>query len=208
MSRTRIHFIRHGITDWNIEGRYQGSTDIELSETGIEQAKRLGKRFKNIDLDVIYASPLKRAYRTAEEVANATNKPIIKQDLFREINFGEWEGHNNKELAEKFGEAFQTFIKDPMTAPMPGEGSFQIAMERGLKGVNEIIEKHRGETVAIVSHGALLRVIMIGLMEFDNSMYFKTWLDNTSISTVDIYSNDRKVLLTLNDKAHLEQGDN
>lgn len=205
MSKTRLYFIRHGITHWNIDGRYQGSTDIELSEDGINQAKALGNRFKNIDLDVIYASPLKRAYRTAEEVASATGKSIIKQDLFREINFGEWEGHNNKELEEKFGDAYATFTKDPMTAPMPGEGSFQIAMKRGLKGIEEILEEHKGKNIAIVSHGALLRVMMIGLMEFDNSMYFKTWLDNTSISIIDVHSNGSKVLLTLNDKAHLEE---
>lgn len=205
--KTRLYFIRHGITEWNIDGRYQGSTDIELSETGKKQAKLLGERFKNIDLDVVYASPLKRAYVTAEAVSNAKGVPIIKCDNFQEINFGEWEGHTSDELRGKYGTIYDDFLKSPMTYEIPGEGSFKNAMNRGLAGVNEILEKHKGENIAIVSHGALLRVMMIGLLEFDNDMYFKTWLDNTSITVIDVYEDGRKMLMTLNDKAHLEKGE-
>lgn len=202
--KTRLYFIRHGETDWNVEGRYQGSTDILLSEVGRKQAKLLGKRFQNIDIDMVYASPLKRAYATAEAVSLGADVPIVKEDDFREINFGEWEGHTTKELEEKFGEAYNTFKKNPMRESMPGEGSFQNAMDRGLKAINNILEKHQGQNIAIVSHGALLRVMMIGLMEFEDSVYFKTWLDNTSISIIDISEKGNKTLVKLNDNAHIE----
>ena len=104
--RTRFYLIRHGETDWNKAGRYQGCTNIQLNEEGLEQARLLGERFKYLPLDVVYVSPLDRAVATAEPVAASHGLTPIKDDHFREINFGEWEGHTIEELSEKYGRAY------------------------------------------------------------------------------------------------------
>ena len=205
--RTRFYLIRHGETDWNKGGRYQGRTNIQLNDAGVEQARLLGERFKYFPLDVVYVSPLDRAVATAEPVAASHGLTPIKDEHFIEINFGEWEGHTIEELSEKFGRAYTDFFKDPFDHPVPGEGSFQIAMNRAIEGFNILAERHKGQNVAIVSHGGLLRVMLVGLLEMDDAFYRKTWMTNTSITMLDVMEDGRKLLMTLNDKAHLEMAE-
>ncbi len=205
--KTRLYLIRHGETAWNKEKRYQGMTDIALSEDGIKQAKLLAKRFQYISLDRIYVSPLTRAIQTAKEIENITNIPITIEDNFREIHFGEWEGHTVEELKEKYGQVYLDFTERPFTSTVPGEGSYQNTMKRALDGVEQILKEHTGENVAIVSHGAFLRVMLFGLLTIAETTYQKIWLTNTSITRIDIYEDGRKFLITLNDKAHLELAD-
>ena len=205
--RTRFYLIRHGETDWNKGGRYQGCTNIQLNEEGREQARLLGERFRYLPLDVVYVSPLDRAVATAEPVAASHGLTPIKDEHFREINFGEWEGHTIEELSEKYGNAYTDFFRDPFDHPIPGEGSFQNAMDRAIEGFNILAERHKGQNVAIVSHGGLLRVMLVGLLEMGDAFYRKTWMTNTSITMLDVMADGRKLLMTLNDKAHLEMAE-
>lgn len=87
--KTRFYLIRHGETEWNSKGIYQGLTDIPLSEEGEKQALCLGKRFENpsIKLDAVYSSPLQRAIKTAESMANAKGLSVVAYEHFKEINF-------------------------------------------------------------------------------------------------------------------------
>lgn len=205
--KTRLYLIRHGVTEWNKGGRYQGWTDIALSKEGEEQAELLAKRFEYMPLDAIYASPLQRAIATAAPIAKAKGMELKVEEAFKEINFGEWEGHTVAELNEKYGQPYMDFFNDPFNHDMPGEGSFRNAAKRVMEGYERIVEAHRGERVAIVSHGGLLRVFLVTLLGLDMKMYRGMWLTNTSISMVDIMPNDEKFLMTLNDKAHLELAD-
>ena len=205
--RTRFYLIRHGETDWNKGGRYQGRTNIQLNDLGREQARLLGERFKYLPLDVVYVSPLDRAVATAEPVATSHGLTPITDEHFIEINFGEWEGHTIEELSEKFGSAYTDFFKDPFDHPVPGEGSFQNAMDRAIEGFNILAERHKGQNVAIISHGGLLRVMLVGLLEMGDAFSRKTWMTNTSITMLDVMSDGRKLLMTLNDKAHLEMAE-
>lgn len=205
--KTRFYLIRHGETLWNRQGRYQGATDIELSEEGKEQAELLAKRFQYLPLDAIYVSPLKRAMATAEPVGRITGITPIVDEHFKEINFGEWEGHSIPELTEKYGESYTKFFENPFKHPFPGEGSFDKVTERSVAGFEALLQKHKGQHVAIVSHGGLLRVMLVGIMGMDIEFYRKTWMTNTSITTVDVMENGKRLLMTLNDKAHLEMAE-
>lgn len=204
--KTRFYLIRHGETEWNSRGIYQGLTDIPLSEEGEKQALCLGKRFENtsIKLDAVYSSPLQRAIKTAESIANAKGLSVVPEQHFKEINFGEWEGHNVKQLTEKYGKSYTDFYERPFSHTFPGEGSFTLVKERSVEGFYQLLEKHKGQSVAIVSHGGVLRVLIMALMDMDETFYKKMWLSNTSITTIDVSENGKMVLLTLNDFAHLE----
>ena len=205
--RTRFYLIRHGETDWNKGGRYQGCTNIDLNEAGREQARLLGRRFEYLPLDHVYVSPLNRAVETAEQVAKAHGLTPIVDEHFKEINFGEWEGHTIQELSEKYGRAYTDFFKDPFDHPVPGEGSFQNAMKRAIEGFEALEKKHKGENIAIVSHGGLLRVMLVGLLGMGDEFYRKTWMTNTSVTMLDVMEDGRRLLMTLNDKAHLEMAE-
>ena len=180
-NKTRFYLIRHGETDWNKGGRYQGCTNIQLNDAGREQARLLGERFKFLPLDVVYVSPLDRAVATAAPLAAAHGLTPVQDAHFREINFGEWEGHTIAELKEKYGKAYIDFFENPFDHPVPGEGSFQNAMDRALEGFEALAERHKGQNVAIVSHGGLLRVMLVGLLGMGDEFYRKTWMTNTRI---------------------------
>ena len=205
--KTRFYLIRHGETLWNRQGRYQGSTDIELSEEGLAQAELMAKRFRYQPLDAVYVSPLKRARATADAIARETGLTPVVEDRFREINFGEWEGKSIPELQEIYGQAYLDFYADPFSHPFPGEGSFAKVTERSMAAFEDILKKHEGQRVAIVSHGGLLRVLLVAIMGMDLNFYRKTWMTNTSITTVDVMADGRRLLMTLNDKAHLEMAE-
>lgn len=203
----RLYFMRHGETVWNTERRYQGMTDIELSEEGLRQAECAAKRFKNIKIDKIYASPLKRAMKTAEKIAAEKGLEIISEDDFREIHFGEWEGKTVPELTEKYGESYTNFIREPHKYGFPGEGSVENVINRIKPGIDKLIAEDEGN-VLIVSHGGIIRLMIMYIMGLDSSWFTKMWINNTGVSIVEI-KNDRRLLLTLNDSAHLaETGQN
>ena len=203
----RLYFMRHGETVWNTERRYQGMTDIELSEEGLRQAECAAKRFKNIKIDKIYASPLKRAMKTAEKIAAEKGLEIISEDDFREIHFGEWEGKTVPELTEKYGESYTNFIREPHKYGFPGEGSVENVINRIKPGLDRLIAEEKGN-VLIVSHGGIIRLMIMYIMGLDSSWFTKMWINNTGVSIVEI-KNDRRLLLTLNDSAHLaETGQN
>jgi len=199
--------MRHGETVWNTERRYQGMTDIELSEEGLRQAECAAKRFKNIRIDKIYASPLKRAMKTAEKIAAEKGLEIISEDDFREIHFGEWEGKTVPELTEKYGESYTNFIREPHKYGFPGEGSVENVINRIKPGIDKLIAEEKGN-VLIVSHGGIIRLMIMYIMGLDSSWFTKMWINNTGVSIIEI-KNDRRLLLTLNDSAHLaETGQN
>ena len=203
----RLYFMRHGETVWNTERRYQGMTDIELSEEGLRQAECAAKRFKNIKIDKIYASPLKRAMKTAEKIAAEKGLEIISEDNFREIHFGEWEGKTVPELTEKYGESYTNFIREPHKYGFPGEGSVENVINRIKPGIDRLIAEDEGN-VLIVSHGGIIRLMIMYIMGLDSSWFTKMWINNPGVSIVEI-KNDRRLLLTLNDSAHLaETGQN
>ena len=203
----RLYFMRHGETVWNTERRYQGMTDIELSEEGLRQAECAAKRFKNIKIDKIYASPLKRAMKTAEKIAAEKGLEIISEDDFREIHFGEWEGKTVPELTEKYGESYTNFIREPHKYGFPGEGSVENVINRIKPGIDRLIAEDEGN-VLIVSHGGIIRLMIMYIMGLDSSWFTKMWINNTGVSIIEI-KDGRKLLLTLNDSEHLaETGQN
>lgn len=197
----RLYMMRHGETVWNTERRYQGMTDIELSDTGIRQARCAAERFKNIDIDKIYCSPLKRAMSTAKPIADEKKLDIIPEENFREICFGDWEGMTVSELTRKYGEEYMNFIKEPHKYGFPGEGTIDKVIERLKPSLDRIIKNESGN-ILIISHGGIIRLMIMYIMGLDNSWFTKMWINNTAISIIEI-KDDRRLMLTVNDSAHL-----
>lgn len=201
--KTTVLLIRHGETEWNTLGKFQGCKDIELSGEGIKQAKLLKDRL-NGNFDYIYSSPLSRAFETASIVASNTDKKVNIADGIKEINFGEWEGLTTLEIAEKYPEKFKVWRTDKVESKICG-GDFSIlnAANRAKNCVLDIINEHRGKKIAIVAHGGIIKAALIGLFEWDMTMYHKIALGNTSINTLTFDKDLVPALVTLNDTNHL-----
>lgn len=203
--KTTVFLIRHGETPWNVLGKFQGSNDIALSEKGIVQAHQLKERFKST-FDFIYSSPLVRAYETAKILASVNEKEaLIAKDL-REINFGEWEGLSLKEIQETYQEAFKLWKTDKVNAPLcGGDTSLKLASIRAKECILEIINKHKGDTIAIVAHGGILKAALIGLFQWDMDMYHKMILGNTAVCEIKFDDFLNPSLVSFNDTTHLSQ---
>lgn len=200
---TTINLVRHGETEWNVLGKFQGCKDINLSKDGILQAEYLKKRLEN-KFDHIYTSPLKRAMRTAEIISDGKNiKPIIETEL-REINFGDWEGLTIKEIEANYPETFIQWRNDEIEGPMcGGDLSLNKASIRAKKAILEITEKHQGKNIVIVAHGGIIKAGLIGIFDWKMTMYHKMILGNTSICKISFDDNYNPKIITINDTSHL-----
>ena len=203
--KTTLLLIRHGETEWNKLGKFQGCIDIELSTNGINQAGKLRSKI-NGEFDLIYSSPLKRAYETAKIIARDTDKEVKVLEDIREINFGEWEGLTIKEISEKYPEIFKVWITDKIEAPfVGGDVSIKNAVNRALKCIMEIIEKNKGKKIIIVAHGGIIKASLIGMFDWHMSMYHKIVLGNTCINTINFDDELKPMLISLNDISHLNE---
>ena len=202
--KTTVLLIRHGETEWNTLGKFQGCTDIALSEVGIKQAEILNDRLKG-DFDYIYSSPLSRAFETANILAIGTNKEVTVASEIREINFGEWEGLTVHEIAEKYPEVFKAWRTDKTESYIcGGDLSINNAANRAKKCILDIVKEHKGKKIAIVAHGGIIKAGLIGIFGWDMTMYHKMALGNTCINTLTFNDDLNPVLVTLNDTNHLK----
>lgn len=161
--KTTFYIFRHGQTDWNINKRLQGKTDIPLNELGLKQASKLADHMKKLPLEMIVSSPLIRAQKTAELV-NQYHNLEIEYDLgLRELDFGEAEGLTVIDAQEKYGaDLWNNFIKHDDESNkfcFPGGEPKGLALERGLSMLKRLSE-NRHEHIALSSHGGILRLLI------------------------------------------------
>lgn len=146
---TELILVRHGETDWNRDGRYQGHADPPLNEAGREQALELARKLEALELDAVYTSDLRRAAETAEIIAAKRDIPLSRDPGLREVDVGSWSGLTRSEIAERF----------PGADAHDGE-SRAAHRERVVRAVTAIAERHDGCRVLIVSHGGSLRTLL------------------------------------------------
>ena len=158
---TTLLLIRHGQTDWNIEKRYTGQSDIELNETGREQARYLAERLQNAPPEVIVTSDLRRARETASIIASVCELPIHIDARLREINQGVWEGILLLDVKTKFAKEFAARRANPLTVSAPNGETVGQVRERVLEAVKDITQKHPNRRVAVVAHGLVLALIKV-----------------------------------------------
>lgn len=199
---TRIYLVRHGQTLWNNASRYQGHTDIELSDTGRKQANALAKRLAKEEINAIYSSDLKRALETAIILAAPHNLPVQTLQELREINFGVWEGLTFEEIRAKYQELADRWHKLPATVRIPGGETFEEVKERAYRIILKLAQKHNPGTIVVVTHGGTIRAIICALLGIDLNHAFRIRQDNGSLNIIEFYE-DWGVLCLLNDTTHI-----
>jgi broad specificity phosphatase PhoE len=153
---TTLLLVRHGETDWNREGRWQGHSDTLLNEIGREQAERVARELDGVG--VVYASDLARARETAEIIARRLDLPVRLDARLRERSFGAWEGLTAAEIEADFRDAHLRWLAGEGPGADDAE-PFEAFGQRVEAALEEILERHPDETVLIVAHGGPIRVI-------------------------------------------------
>lgn len=146
---TVIGLVRHGVTDWNMEGRMQGRNDIPLNKEGRQQAELLGKRMAGEHWDYIYSSDMNRAKETADIIANHMGMKVEGYDpQLAERAFGLLEGTTEAERIKRWGEGWRE--ADHGSEPK------NAVVERTLSILHELLLRHPGKRILVVSHGAVI----------------------------------------------------
>lgn len=169
---TRLILIRHGETDWNVEGRYQGQSDVPLNAHGREQAARLAEALREADIRAVYSSDLARARETAEALARATGLTVHPDRRLREIDQGEWEGMLFADIQARYAREFERRRADPLSVAPPGGETVGQVRQRVLAAVEDILRRHPAETVAVISHGLALAIVRA---EYQGHPIEKVW---------------------------------
>ena len=179
---TKICFIRHGETDWNIAGKLQGRTDIPLNESGIKQAQACGTSLLQNEWDLMITSPLLRAKETGQIIQQKLNIPLYEKESFIEIAFGDAEGLTYYERDARFP-----------NREYPNKETEAMVTERFLKGIRTVHQNYTNKNILIVSHGAFINAIF---HYFSNGTVGTgvTRLTNGSFSTLEINNNHTHIL--------------
>lgn len=201
---TTVYFIRHGTTENNIAGRFQGRSDIPLGEKGRKQAACLGERFADIPLNAVYTSPLQRAYQTAQGVCAQLPLEPICCDGLREIDGGALEDRTNEENIREYPEVMRTFREQPAQfSPPNGESAAQVH-DRVMGAIRAIVSREQGKTIAIVSHGFAL-LCSIGSLGIPFEQLPPRILANASVSCVQFDADGGYHIVFWNDQSHLPE---
>jgi alpha-ribazole phosphatase len=151
--RTLI-LVRHGLTDWNVERRYQGRLDIPLNATGRQQARTLRVRLKNTPFDSVYSSPLRRAFETAQIIA--PDKPIRRDARLAEIDHGDWQGKTQQEIEAEWPHQWDAWNSDPDSFTPPGGETIADVQLR----IKEFLAEMEGQAILCVSHGVVIQAFL------------------------------------------------
>jgi probable phosphoglycerate mutase len=201
--RARIFLIRHGATVLTAEDRFAGATNVQLSDEGREQVRRLAVRLQGEKIEAIYASPLDRTVETARILAEPHGLEVQTRDGLREISHGRWEQMTRKEVEAQFPEEAAAWDKDPYTfAPAGGESGLAVTA-RALPVLMDIVRAHPSSNVLIASHKATIRLLLSSLLGFDPRR-FRDNLDQSpaALNIVDFKDAVSARLTLFNDTSH------
>ncbi|MGE7432623.1 MULTISPECIES: histidine phosphatase family protein [Kitasatospora] len=167
----RVVFWRHGQTSWNLESRFQGTTDIDLTDQGVFQAKRAAKLLAGLRPDLLISSDLTRARRTAAELAKVSGLEVDHHEGLRETYAGEWQGLTNAEIRARYPEQYEAWAKGEPVRRGGGELATEVA-DRSVPVVLAAVEKLPVDgTLVVVSHGGTIRTMIGRLLGMEADLW-------------------------------------
>jgi alpha-ribazole phosphatase len=171
--RASLWLVRHGQTDWNVEGRYQGQADPPLNQTGLDEARQAARRLAEQPLKAVYSSDLQRARQTAVVIAQACRLPLHIDARLREVNLGAWEGMLFNQIRARYPAELRERELNPLNSRPPGGETVEELWQRVKAVVNEIADRHAGEEVVVVSHGLTIGALLAYARERDPAVAFR-----------------------------------
>jgi len=153
--------IRHGEIPSNIKRTYAGRSNEGLTELGIEQAGETAAKLVSSNVDALYSSPIQRARQTSEIIGRAIHKDFQIDNAFRELEMGPWEGMSETFIAGQYPDEWHTWQTRPADLKLQGRETLDDLLKRVLSGVQGIYNSYPDKTVAVVTHVAIIRVLLL-----------------------------------------------
>jgi phosphoserine phosphatase len=199
----RLIIVRHGESEWNRVGRYQGQCDAPLSDLGLRQAEALARRLSDEPLDVIFTSPLQRAAKTAEAIARYhPNTPFEQTTAVMEIHHGDWQGLMADEVIARYGAGLREWREHPTRSQMPNGESFSNILKRVLDFKERLCEEYGDSDVLVSTHDVVVKILVADALGMNMDRINRIWVTNASISVIE-YGDDLPYLVSLSEACHL-----
>ncbi|HXG50380.1 MAG TPA: histidine phosphatase family protein [candidate division Zixibacteria bacterium] len=183
----QIVLLRHAATDWNLEGRCQGSSDLELNATGIGQARAVAELLAGERIHAVYSSRLKRARQTAELVSRPHGLGVAVEEDLHELDHGQLEGLTFDDVKIRYSEFLERWRTEPAEIRVPGGEKLVEVAERAWNGLNRIVLRHRDEeTLVVVSHHFPILGIVCRITGTDLNRYRTFRLEPCSLTRLNL----------------------
>ncbi len=205
-SGIKILLVRHGETDWNLAGRFQGRTDVPLNQKGAEQANALASALRGESLAAIYSSPLARAKETARLIqVFHPSAPLYEEEGLVEMDLGEFEGIEGPSWAEKHADFRKAWRDNPASVTMPGGENLQQVQARAMAALERITHSHpHGSTLLVCSHNFVILTILCHALEIPLNR-FRELKQGTGALNVLYMKGNKLQAKMVNDRSHLPQ---
>lgn len=203
----KLVLVRHGETEWNKLGKFQGSQDISLNERGIAQAKETAQAVAEWQHRAVYSSPLSRTMQVAQEISRLSGKPVEEVPGLQELSLGDLEGVTGEEMRSGWPQVYSAWRDDPASVGMPNGESLAELQERAWNELMKLEEAHlqsqrQEEALILVSHNFAIRSLIGKILGIPLSNFHRMSLSLSSICTVEIDQRGRR-LTSYNSTAHL-----
>ncbi|GAB4111115.1 MAG: histidine phosphatase family protein [Roseiflexaceae bacterium] len=199
----RLIIVRHGESEWNRIGRYQGQADAPLSELGISQAEALGRRLERETFHAIYSSPLQRAARTAAAIARFHPEvPFHHEPALMEIHHGDWQGLYIDDILARYADGLREWRQHPTRSQFPNGESFSNILKRVLDFKERLLAEYADRTVLVSTHDVVVKIFVADALGMNMDRINRIWVTNASISVIE-YGDDLPYLVSLSEACHL-----
>jgi len=202
---TRLIIVRHGQTAWN-EGegeRLRGRADLDLDEAGLRQAAAAATRLTKWGVAAVYSSPLRRAMRTAETLAKPRGLQVQPLEGLIDIDYGRWQGLSLREAEADDPELYTLWLDNPHLVTFPGGEGLEQVRSRATAAVETVVSRHLEQTVVLVSHKVVCKVLLCHLLGVDNSHFWQIHQELCAINVIEM-EKDSPLIMLLNDTCHLK----
>ena len=201
---TTILLIRHGETAWNRGKIFRGVYDIPLNENGRIQAGHVAKALTSRHIDAAYSSPLSRARETAQIVLEPHGIKAAVHEGLKDFNYGQWTGLEDVEVARRWPEEHTRWMIIPHNVRPPDGDTLQEVFDRAFSAVEEIAQKHDGQTITIFAHRVVNKLLVLGILTLGLERFPFIRQDNCCISEFE-RTDKGHILICSNDTTHIRQ---
>mgnify|MGYP006281256143 CR=1 FL=1 len=202
---TRILLTRHGHVEGLKPERFRGRAELALTEQGRRDIAALAARVAPLKPAAIYTSPLQRCVQTGAAVAAASGAPSQAHDGLADIDYGGWQMRTHDDVRSEEPEAYARWKAAPQLTRFPGGESLQDVATRGFDLLRAVLARHPDETVVVVGHDSVNRVLLLGLLEMPLSGYWRLVQDPCTLNDLTVTADGTVRVQALNDTSHLDR---
>lgn len=198
MQATRLYLIRHGQVVNHHEYRYNGHFDVDITNTGVDQMHRVSDFLSSHRIDAVYSSDLQRTVKGARIIGKRLGVDPVMVHSLRELNLGRWEGLTREEAIAKYPEEAHFSFKELATSKVKEGESLLDLRARVIPALETILTKHEHQSVCVIAHGGVNRVILSEAMNMSLENFFRIEQDYGCLNVIDYFNDGMKVVKLLN----------